>query len=39
LYGARGGRKAKKDMEKVIQQLELERGENSENNNESNSNK
>ena len=37
LYGARGGRKAKKDIEKVIQELERERSENSENNNESSS--
>ena len=35
LYGARGGRKAKKDIEKVIQELEQERSGNSENNNES----
>jgi putative resolvase len=37
MYGARGGRKAKKDIEKTIKELEKERGENSENNNESNS--
>ncbi|HEY5563203.1 MAG TPA: hypothetical protein VIK72_15900 [Clostridiaceae bacterium] len=35
LFGAIGGRKAKKDMEKVIQELEQERSVNSENNNES----
>jgi putative resolvase len=33
LYGARGARKAKKDIEKVIQELEQERSEDSENNN------
>jgi predicted site-specific integrase-resolvase len=37
MYGARGGRKIKKDIEKTIKELEKERGENSENNNESNS--
>jgi predicted site-specific integrase-resolvase len=37
MYGARGGRKAKKDIEKTIKELEKERGDNSENNNESNS--
>lgn len=34
LYGARGGKKIKKEIEKLIQELEKERGENSENNNE-----
>jgi predicted site-specific integrase-resolvase len=37
MYGARGGRIIKKDIEKTIKELEKERGENSENNNESNS--
>lgn len=39
MYGARGGRKIKKDIEKSIKELSIERSENSENNNESNSNK
>jgi Predicted site-specific integrase-resolvase len=37
LYGSRGGRKVKQDIQKSIQELEKERGENSENNNKSNS--
>jgi excisionase family DNA binding protein len=37
MYGARGGRKAKKDIEKTIKELKKERGENSKNSNESNS--
>ncbi len=39
LYGSRGGRKVKKDIQKSIKEIENERGENSEDNNESNSNK
>ena len=39
MYGARGGRKIKKDIEKSIKELSIERSENSENNNESNINK
>lgn len=39
MYGARGGRKIKKDIEKSIKELSIERSENSENNNESNSDK
>ncbi len=35
LYGSRGGKKIKKDIEKSIQELEKERGEKSENNYES----
>ena len=38
LYGSCGGRKIKTDIEKSIKELEKERGENSENNNESDSN-
>lgn len=34
LYGSRGGRKIKKDIENSIKELEKERGEDSENNNE-----
>ena len=39
LYGSRGGRKIKTDIEKSIQELEKKRGENIENNNESSINK
>ena len=39
LYGSRGGRKVKKDIEKTTKELGKERGENSENNNEGDSNK
>ena len=39
LYGARGGRKVKKDIQKSIKEIEKKRDENSENNNESNSDK
>jgi predicted site-specific integrase-resolvase len=39
MYGARGGRKIKKDIEKSIKELSIERSENSEDNNESSSNK
>lgn len=37
LYGARGGRKVKNDIEKTIKELEKERGENGEDNNKSSS--
>ena len=36
MYGARGGRKIKKDIEKSIKELSIEESENSENNTESN---
>ncbi len=39
LYGARGGRKVKKDIKKSIKEIEKERGENSEDNNKSDSSK
>ncbi|KAJ50180.1 putative site-specific integrase-resolvase [Clostridium tetanomorphum] len=39
MYGARGGRKIKKDIEKSIKELSKKGDENSENNNESNINK
>jgi predicted site-specific integrase-resolvase len=39
MYGARGGRKIKKDIEKSIQELSVERSEDSENSNESSINK
>jgi predicted site-specific integrase-resolvase len=39
MYGERGGRKVKKDIEKSIRELSIEKSENSENNNESNINK
>lgn len=39
MYGARGGRKIKKDIKKSIKELSIEGVENSENNNESNINK
>jgi predicted site-specific integrase-resolvase len=35
LYGSRGGRKVKDDIQKSIQELEKERSENSKNNHES----
>ncbi len=39
LYGSRGGRKVKQDIQKSIEELEMKRGENSEDNNKSNLNK
>ena len=39
LYGSRGGRKVKQDIQKSIEELEMKRGENSEDNNKSNPNK